>query len=200
MSLEALKRRYIDAIYETRALMISETPLVLASGGKSHLYLNHRNFLPHHRHLELIAQTYLKLIEPHVQVYKLGIVNSTMSPVLVGAMSALAQRDIVLVNIKKTEHGTKEETFGEIAGEVVLVDDMTSTGGTLLEAAPLLRNRGGHIRYAVVSACRDETAGKNLAAEGIHLLNIASFREIVMALGQRLSEREKALVSLEFPD
>ncbi len=200
MSFEILRKQYIDAVYEVKALMISENPLTLASGGKSHIYLNHRNFLPHHQHLELIAQCYLKLLEPLVQDYKLCVVDSTMSPIIAGAMSVLAKRDIVLIKIKKTEHGTKEETFGDISGEVVLIDDMTSTGSTLLEAAPLLRNRGGRIRYAVVSACRDKTAQVNLTRERIQLLSIADFREIVTLLQPKLSAREKELVSKEFPE
>jgi orotate phosphoribosyltransferase len=199
MSLEALKRMYIEAIYEAKALMISETPLTLASGGKSHVYVNHRNFLPHHQHLELIARIYLTLLEPQVQEYKLGVVESTMSPILVGAMSALGRRDVVIVKVKKTEHGTKEETFGDISGEVVLIDDMTSTGSTLLEAAPPLRNRGGRIRYAVVSACRDETAQVKLGKEGITLLNIAYFSEIIAVLNAKLTPRERELASGEFP-
>ena len=200
MSLEILKSQYIEAIFEAKALMISETPLTLASGGKSHVYVNHRNFLPHHQHLELIARIYLTLLEPHVQEYRLGVVESTMSPILVGAMSALGRRDVVIVKVKKTEHGTKDETFGDISGEVVLIDDMTSTGSTLLEAAPPLRNRGGRIRYAVVSACRDDAAEKNLTREGIQLLHIADFREIVTLLQPQLSSREKELVLKEFPE
>ncbi len=199
MSLEILKTQYIDAIYEAKALMISENPLTLASGGKSHVYLNHRNFLPHHQHLELIAKIYLKLLEPHVQDYKLGVVDSTMSPILVGAMSAIGRRDVVIVKVKKTEHGTKEETFGNISGEVVLIDDMTSTGSTLLEATPPLRERGSSIRYAVVSACRDETAKIKLGKEGITLLNIADFREIITVLNAKLTPRERELASGEFP-
>ena len=200
MSLEILKRQYIDAIYEAKTLMVSETPLTLASGGKSHVYLNHRNFLPFHQHLDLIARIYLKLIEPHVQKYKLGVVNSTMSPILVGAMSALGKRDVVIVKIKKTEHGTKEETFGDIAGEVILIDDMTSTGSTLFEAAPPLRSRGAVVRYAVVSACRDETAEVNLGREGIQLLNIATFKEIIAVLRPRLNSKEKEWASREYPE
>ena len=200
MNLETLKNQYIKAIYEAKALMISETPLTLASGGKSHVYVNHRNFLPHHQHLELIARIYLKLLEPQVKEYRLGVVDSTMSPILVGAMCALGRRDVVIVKVKKTEHGTKEETFGDISGEVVLVDDMTSTGSTLLEAAPPLRNRGGRIRYAVVSACRDETAQVNLAREGVQLLSIATFKEIITTLRPKLNSREKEWVSKEFPE
>jgi orotate phosphoribosyltransferase len=200
MSLEILKRQYIDAIYEAKALMISETPLILASGGKSHVYVNHRNFLPFHRYLDLIARIYLKLLEEHVREYRLGVVDSTMSPILTGAMSALGKRDVVILKIKKTEHGTKEETFGDIAGEVVLIDDMTSTGSTLLEATPPLRNRGAVVRYAVVSACRDETARNNLSEEGMTLLSIADFKEILALLNPKLSARERELVRREFPE
>jgi orotate phosphoribosyltransferase len=200
MSIETLKNQYIEAIYEAKALMISETPLTLASGGKSHVYVNHRNFLPHHQHLELIARIYLTLLEPHAQEYKLGVVDSTMSPILAGAMSTLGRRDVVIVKVKKTEHGTKEETFGDISGEVVLIDDMTSTGSTLLEAAPPLRERGGCIRYAVVSACRDETAQVNLAREGIQLLSIATFKEIITALRPKLNPTERERVLREFPE
>lgn len=200
MSLEILKKQYIDAIYEAKALIISENPLTLASGGKSHVYVNHRNFLPHHSYLELIARCYLKLLEPLVQDYKLCVVDSTMSPIIAGAMSVLAKRDIVIVKVKKTEHGTKEETFGDISGEAVLVDDMTSTGSTLLEAAPSIRSRGARVRYAVVSACRDETAQVNLAREGVQLLSIATFKEIITTLRPKLNSREKEWVSKEFPE
>lgn len=83
---------------------------------------------------------------------------------------------------------------------MVLIDDMTSTGSTILEAAPPLRNRGGRIRYAVVSACRDETAQVNLAREEIQLLSIATFKEIITALRPKLNSREKEWVSKEFPE
>jgi orotate phosphoribosyltransferase len=198
--LNALKKEYIEAVYKTEALMIKEEPFDLQSGGKSHIYLNHRMFLSRYNYIELIARIYLELLAPFVKHYRLCAVDSVMSPILVGAMSVLDKKDIVVVKSKKSEHGMKDDIYGRIAGEVVVVDDMSSTGGTLLEAARKIREKGGLVRYAVVSACRDQRAHENLSKEKLELLSIASFREIIDYLNPRLNPREKELVSGEFPE
>jgi orotate phosphoribosyltransferase len=123
-----------------------------------------------------------------------------MSPILVGAMSVLEKKDIVVVRSRKSEHGVKDDIYGRIAGEIVVVDDMSSTGSTLLEAARKIRDRGGLVRYAVVSACRDQRAQENLSMEKLELLSITNFREITDYLKPRLSSREKELVEREFPE
>ncbi len=200
MDLNQLKHAYIEAVYKTEALMIKEEPFDLQSGGKSHIYLNHRIFLSRYNYIELIARIYLELLAPLVKHYRLCAVDSVMSPILVGAMSVLDKKDIVVVKSKKSEHGVKEDIYGRIAGEVVVVDDMSSTGGTLLEAARKIREKGGLVRYAVVSACRDQRAHENLSKENLELLSIASFREIIDYLKPRLTPQEKELVLREFPE
>ncbi len=198
--LETLKREYIEAVYKTEALMIKEEPFDLQSGKRSHIYLNHRIFLSRYNYIELIARIYVRLLTPVVKHHQLGAVDSVMSPILVGAMSVLDKRDIVVVKSKKSERGLKDDIYGRIAGEVVLIDDMSSTGSTLLEGARKIREKGGLVRYAVVSACRDQVAQENLAKEKIELLHITNFREIISHLKPKLSPRERSLISEEFPD
>ncbi len=193
-----LKQQYIEAIYKTKALMIKEEQFDLKSGGKSHIYLNHRNFLSNHKYLELIAKIYLKLLEDKVKDYKLCVLDSVMSPIISSVMSVLNKKDIVVVKDKKLEHGTKQDIYGEITGEVVIIDDMTSTAGMVIRAAKKIREKGGIVRYAIVSACRDETAKENLRKEGIELLNIASFKEIIDMLKPHLSDKEKEIVQKEY--
>jgi orotate phosphoribosyltransferase len=197
-SLDELKREYMEAVYKTEAFMIKEEPFDLQSGGKSHLYLNHRIFLSRYNYIELIARIYLQLLAPVVKHYLLCAVDSVMSPILVGAMSVLDKKDIVVVKSKRSEHGVKDDIYGRIAGEVVVVDDMSSTGSTLIEAARKIRDKGGLVRYAVVSACRDQRAHENLSTEKLELLSIASFREIIDYLKPRLTPVEKELVKGEF--
>ena len=198
--LDELKHEYIEALYKTEALMIKEEPFDLHSGGRSHIYLNHRIFLSRYNYIELIARIYLKLLAPVVKHYRLCAVDSVMSPILVGAMSVLDKKDIVVVKSKKSEHGVKEDIYGRIAGEVVVVDDMSSTGDTLLEAARKIREKGGLVRYAVVSACRDQRAHENLSKEKLELLSITSFREIIDYLRPHLNPRENELAREEFPE
>jgi orotate phosphoribosyltransferase len=198
--LAELKHEYIEALYKTEALMIKEEPFDLRSGGKSHIYLNHRMFLSRYNYIELIARIYLRLLASVVKQYRVCAVDSVMSPILVGAMSVLDKKDIVVVKSMKSEHGVREDIYGRIAGEIVVVDDMSSTGDTLLEAARKIRDKGGLVRYAVVSACRDQKAHENLSREKLELLSITNFREIMDYLKPRLNSGEKELVEREYPE
>ncbi len=194
MQLAQLKTDYINGIYQTKALLIKEQAFTLQSGKKSHLYLNHRDFLSQHVYLTLIANIYHLLAAEIENNYVLGVVDSVMSPIIVGAMSTLYQRDYVVVKKAPLTHGTQADIYGAVKNPVLLIDDMTSTGGTLIEAADKIRMAGGSVDYAIISAYRDLTAIENLAKHQIKLLSIASFDEIIAQLHDTLTPAEKALV------
>lgn len=59
MDFDTLKSQYIAGIYQTKALLIKEQPFTLQSGKKSHVYLNHRDFLSTHAYLTLVQITSL---------------------------------------------------------------------------------------------------------------------------------------------
>ena len=194
-TIEQLKTQYIKGIYETKALLIKEEAFTLQSGKKSHLYLNHRHFLSKALYLSLIATIYSEFAKSMVGDYVLGAVDSIMSPIIVGAMSILLNRDYVVIRNVSMSHGTQEAIYGEIKHPILLVDDMTSTGGTLIEAAKLIRARGGVVSFGIISAYREESAIKNLKQHGIEPICIASFKEIIDFLYPQLSQREKEIVS-----
>jgi len=196
-SIQQLKQLYVEGVYETKALLIRDQPFTLQSGRQSHIYLNHRNFLSKNQYLVLVAKIYLQLIDQVLQDYKLAVVDSVMSPIITGAMCTLSGKDLTIIKSAKLEHGTKEDIYGECTGEIVIIDDMTSTGGTIVEAAQKIRKAGGTVNYAVVSACRDKSATENLTKENITLLSIASFDEIISLLESHLNKQEKELVKLE---
>ncbi len=195
MNLDNLKSEYIANIYKTKALLIKEQPFTLQSGKKSHIYLNHRNFLSHHSYLSLIAKTYYVLAENIKTDYMLGAVDSIMSPIIVGAMSTLFNKDYIVTRRTPLTHGTQEYIYGEIKTNVVLIDDMTSTGDTLIDAAEKIRGRGGVVKYAIISAYRENTAIENLLKKDIQTLSIASFAYVIKSLEQTLSPQEKAIVT-----
>jgi len=197
MNLNELKLKYINGIYETKAFLIKEKAFTLKSGKESHLYLNHRGFLSHHNYLSLIANIYGLLAEATKTNYQLGVVDSIMSPIIVGAMSHSLKKDFVVVKKTHLTHGTKDIIYGEINGEIILVDDMTSTGGTIIEAANTLRSVGGTVNHAIVSAVRNDTAETNLAKHQIKLWSIASFEEVITELGNSLTQEEKKIIALE---
>ena len=193
-TLASLKQQYIEAIYQTRALLIKEKAFTLQSGKSSHIYLNHRHFLSDHRYLSLVAKIYHQLAQQLTGEYILGAVDSIMSPIIVGAMSALFQYDYVVIRKTALTHGTQEFIYGNITKPILLIDDMTSTGDTLIDAAHKIRASGGLINHAIVSAYRESTAINNLQHQQITTLCIASFDEIIKQLQPRLTTQEKIIV------
>lgn len=194
MSFSQLKSEYIEGIYKTKALLIKEEAFTLQSGKKSHIYLNHRNFLSHYVYLSLIANIYHELAKSIESNYILGAVDSIMSPIIVGAMSVMFNRDYIVVRKTPLTHGTKEFIYGEVKKNVLLIDDMTSTGDTLLDAAEKIRSKGGFVQYAIISAYRDSTSIQNLKNKNIEVLSIASFEEIIRKLQSILTSREKEII------
>lgn len=194
MNINQLKSQYIEGVYRSKALLIKEDAFTLQSGKRSHIYLNHRNFLSNHVYLSLVARIYHELSKSIAGNYILGAVDSIMSPIIVGAMSAMFNRDYVVIRKTPLTHGTQEFIYGKIANDILLIDDMTSTGDTLIDAAKKIRAKGGSVQYAIISAYREDTAIQNLINQHIQPITIASFDEIINQLHPIFSPIEKAII------
>ena len=120
-----------------------------------------------------------------------------MSPIISGAISANNNVDIVVVKSEKLQHGMKNDIFGSLKNEIVIVDDMTSTGGTIIKAVNKIRAHGGVVRYCCVCAQRDSVANDSLREIGVNLIAIATFSEILVALEQQFSEKELMILKNE---
>jgi orotate phosphoribosyltransferase len=196
-TMEKLKNEYINAIYAEKAFLVKEKPLRLHHGGESHLYLNHREFLSKYKYLDLLSNIYIELIPKGLENFKLGALDSQMSPVLCGLISAKLEKDIVIVKENITPYGLEQKIYGNPSGEIVLIDDMTSTGTMPINAAKALREKGATVKNLIVSACRDLSAVENTAKEDIKTLYAATFEEILKTLWEKLSDSEKNTVRKE---
>lgn len=194
MNINQLKSQYIEGIYKTKALLIKEDAFTLQSGKRSHIYLNHRNFLSDHVYLSLVANIYHELSKSIDGDYTLGAVDSIMSPIITGAMSVMFKRDYVVIRKTPLTHGTQEFIYGKVTKDILLIDDMTSTGDTLIDAAEKIRAKGGSVRYAIISAYRDDTAIQNLESRHIKAMSIASFADIINQLYPVLTAKEKEII------
>src|SRR3989344_4216583 len=121
MQLDNLKSQYFDGIYKTKAFIIKEEPFTLQSGKKSHLYLNHRHFLSQSQYLTLIANIYHELAKHLPYDYQLGAVDSVTSPMIVGAMCALFNKNYVVIKNEPLKHGTQEYIYGNIQQPIILI-------------------------------------------------------------------------------
>jgi len=87
--------------------------------------------------------------------------------------------------------------YGIAEGNIVIIDDMTSTGSTIIKAANKLAKLGCQAKHCIVSAYRDEQLLSFLRKHNLQLHAIASFKEIIDYLKPTLSTRELELIQIE---
>jgi orotate phosphoribosyltransferase len=107
------------------------------------------------------------------------------------AMSAVAGQRVGAVFVRKTakEHGTQSLIEGLADGEtlrgrrVVVVEDVTTTGGSALKAVAALRSAGAIVEHIVTVVDRQEGAGETFADEGLKLHALFRKNEFANDLG-----------------
>ena len=108
------------------------------------------------------------------------------------AMSAVAGRPICAIFVRKAakEHGTQSLIEGLAEGEslagrrVVVVEDVTTTGGSALKAVAALRAAGATVEHVVTVVDREEGATEAFAAEGISLHALFRKSEFAREIGE----------------
>ena len=170
-----------------RALLMSRTlkrdavkGFTLASGARSPIYFNVKTTMMNAEGAALCGRGLLTLLKDLPAAYVGGLEMGAV-PLLsvVAAMSAEAGRpvDSFFVRKKPKDHGTALtiEGLDELAGEtlngkhVVLIDDVATSGGSILQAVDQIRAVGGIVAHALVIVDRQQGADTKLADKGIAL-------------------------------
>jgi len=78
------------------------------------------------------------------------------------------------------EHGTRQAYEGEVpaGARVLLIEDVSTTGGSSLRSVEILRAAGGTVDRALVVVDRESGAGERLAAVGVRLEALVTLSEL----------------------
>lgn len=100
--------------------------------------------------------------------------------VIASALAIETVKPLVYVRTKPKEHGTSKFVEGIIKKDmkVLMVDDVATTGGSVANAAKLLKEQGAQISDAYVILDRMEGADKLLESNGIKLHSLTNILEI----------------------
>lgn len=90
---------------------------------------------------------------------------------LVTGVSLESGIEAAFIRQGEKHHGTQARVEGTIekGDSVVIVEDVTTTGGTILESAHLVEEIGGVVEQLIVIVDRDEGAVENISEEGFDL-------------------------------
>lgn len=144
----------------------------LRSGRKSSYYLDKYRFSTKPRILEALGRLFAERIDA-VSADTEGGVNRLAGAELggiplVSAASLATGLPCVFIRNQKKGYGTAQQLEGELeAGDrVVLLEDVATTGGQVLEAAKVLEEVGANVVKIIATIDRQEGARENIEGAG----------------------------------
>ena len=153
---------------------IKEGDFILTSGKRSRYYVDIKEACTDPAILARVAEAFSELIESNtISGMELGAVP------LVVAISILTGKRYIIIR-KERKHGTGKLNIGEIkSGETVdIIEDVVTTGGSVLKSANTLREMGAVVKRAICVVDRQEGGSEFLAANGIQLFPIIRISDL----------------------
>jgi orotate phosphoribosyltransferase len=178
--LKEFKEKLLVLLYKEA---LKKGNFTLSSGKTSNYYLDGRVITLTPEGAYLVASIILELIKGE-DVAALGGPTLGADPI-VGAVAALSHINKVhlqtfIVRKATKEHGTQRQIEGPALKEgsrVILVDDVATTGKSLIEAKAALDKVGIKVDKAIVIVDRNEGAQENLAQIGLKLEAIFNIKD-----------------------
>lgn len=153
--------------------------ITLSSGKQSSYYIDARTVTLNSEGAFCAAYVILSLVENNAKIKAIGGPTIGADPIVgaIAAVSFLEKRPIKTFIVRKLAktHGKGKQVEGpslEPGSEVVIVDDVATTGSSLVEAAGVLRSSGLIVKKAIVLVDRQEGGRENLLAAGLELSSI----------------------------
>ncbi|SEW12245.1 orotate phosphoribosyltransferase [Natrinema salifodinae] len=165
----------IDALRDADAVEFGE--FELSHGGTSEYYVDKYLFETDPECLELIAEAFAERVDADD---KLGGVALGGVP-LAAAASVAAGVPYVIARKQRKDYGTANLIEGRLeeGEEVVVVEDIVTTGTSLVEAVEALRDAGATVERALVVVDREEGGRENVEEAGIEMESLVTASELL---------------------
>ena len=148
----------------------------LASGKRSDFYIDVKRAWPDPQRLDLLARALAARVGKAERLagMELGAVP------LVVATALRAGRPYVVIRKKPKEHGTRQRFEGEIpnGADVLLIEDVSTTGGSAVDSVEVIRSAGGRVDRALVVIDREEGAVERLQSVGVRLEPLCTITDL----------------------
>jgi len=174
------KQVLIDLVRE-KALKFGE--FTLASGKKANFYLDGKQITLDSRGAKLIAEGILDLLGPRLPKAVGGMAIGA-DPITAAVITMAGVRGLplkgVLVRKEAKGHGTKRYVEGPVSpgDDVVIVEDVVTTGGSSLEAIERVEAFGLKVERVVAIIDRLAGGAQAFAAKGYEFSSLLTIRDL----------------------
>jgi orotate phosphoribosyltransferase len=177
------KRARLLKIIKEKSFLTKGGPFKLASGEMSNYYLDMKPTTFSPEGLNLIADIVYDMLRDDPDIDSIGGLELGAVPIT-NAVSMRSWNDRPIdgfvVRKEKKGHGTDKKIDGNFRPNtnVVLFDDVTTRGGSVMEAVRAIRGRGATVKKIITIVDRLEGAAENLRKEGIELVTIYTTEDL----------------------
>lgn len=146
------------------------------SGMKSKYYIDMKKAMTQPDQLNEIA----KEMSKHVRAKIVAGVELGAVP-LITAVSLKMNIPFIIIRKQEREHGVKDPVIGQFkeGEEVDILEDVVTTGGSIMKAVILLRSRGAKVTRAICVANWEKGGDELLKSNGVELISIIKASELV---------------------
>jgi orotate phosphoribosyltransferase len=183
MNLARAKQCLLEII-KRKSLLTEGGPFKLASGETSDYYLDMKPTTFDPEGAALIAEIVVQMLLDDADIDSIGGLELGAVPIIAAVCAhSWHERPIkgFVVRKEKKGHGTDQKIDGNFRDhtKVVLIEDVTTKGGSVMQAVRAVRERGGTVKKIITIVDRLEGATQNLEKEGIELVPIFTKRELL---------------------
>jgi orotate phosphoribosyltransferase len=180
-NLDDEKRRLLEII-KTKSFLRGQ--FKLASGAMSDYYLDLKPTTFDAEGAALVAEIIYGMLADHKDVDSIGGLELGAVPIVAAVCARSAsERPIKGFVVRKENkgHGTDKKIDGNFTPgtTVVLIEDVTTKGGSVMQAVRAVREKGATVKKIITIVDRLEGAEANLKNEGIALEPIFTARDLL---------------------
>lgn len=156
--------------------LLSGKEFTLSSGKASTIFFDLKRTMLNPEGANLLAEEVLRILEQE-DVHNVGGLEMGAVP-LVSQLCMKSHGRYLLntffVRKQPKKHGAKELVDGHLedGSEAIVLDDVVTTGGSVLQAVEAARSRGCHVSKVIAIVDRLEGARENLEAHGLELISL----------------------------
>jgi orotate phosphoribosyltransferase len=177
------KKDRLLKIIKEKSFLTEGGPFRLASGAMSDYYLDLKPTTFSPQGLSLIADIVYEMLRDDRNIDAVGGLELGAVPIINAVvMRSWGARPIdgFVVRKERKGHGTDNKIDGNFRphSNVVLFEDVTTRGGSVMEAVRAVRSRGAAVKKIITIVDRLEGATENLQKEGIELVAVYTTRDL----------------------
>ncbi len=173
-------KELITGLAELGALQFGD--FTLASGRRSSLYIDLRLLISQPSLMQSAARAYAKLLE-FLDCDRIAGIPYAALPI--GAAVSLASGVPLIFNRKEAKHhglGKEIEGIWKPGERVIIIEDLITTGGSIVTSVDLFRAAGLVVEDAIVLLDRQQGGIENLQKVGIRVHSVLALNEVLQLL------------------